>query len=220
MVNLNSPKHRLITAVCFLVAFALAGAFWYMSRPNDVDQNSNITATGPETECALDPTTISTLKVAAKGEVAAFVPMDRPYSVAHFSFKDANGVSKTLADWSDRSVLINLWATWCAPCRAEMPFLDQLQRTMGSDKFEVLPISVDRGEPSKPKTFFKEIAIQSMSFFHDGDAMTLNALKREGLALGLPATLLIDTRGCVIGRLNGPAEWASEDAQNLIKAGI
>ena len=146
--------------------------------------------------------------------------MDRPYSVANFRFKDAEGTQKTIADWAGRTTLLNLWATWCAPCRAEMPFLDKLQSELGSDAFEVIPISIDRSDPSKPKAFFEEISIKSMRFFHDQEAMTLNALKSEGLALGLPATLLIDKRGCVIGRLNGPAEWASEDAQNLIKAGL
>ncbi len=220
----NDNKRSVInatTAVGIAVVLALLGvAVWNTVGRQGVGGSTDVAGNSATDACTLDKNIVSALRVASTGEVAAFAPMDRPYSVAHFRFKNADGVSKTIADWTDRTVLLNLWATWCAPCRAEMPFLDELESKLGSDKFEVVPISVDRSDPSKPMAFFKEISIKSMGFFHDREAMTLNALKSEGLALGLPATLLVDGRGCVIGRLNGPAEWASEDAQNLIKAGL
>lgn len=213
----NRTSRPIVATVVVAIAVLLSIAGWVIigtADRHDVVDNDLAATNGA---CALDAKVTKAITAAATGEVAAFAAMDRPYSVADFRFQDASGTAKSLADWSGRTVLLNLWATWCAPCRAEMPSLDALQRQLGSDDFEVLPISVDRSDASKPKAFFKEISISAMGFFHDAEAMTLNALKSEGLALGLPATLLVDGRGCVIGRLNGPAEWASEDAQNLIK---
>ena len=138
--------------------------------------------------------------------------------MASFAFNNDAGQAKTLADRSGKTVLFNLWATWCAPCRAEMPALDALQKELGSDTFEVVPVSVDLGEPTKPKKFYNDIGLKSVGFFHDSELATLNTLKKNGLAFGLPATLLIDGKGCVLGTLNGPAEWAGDDAKGLIIA--
>ena len=127
------------------------------------------------------------------------------------------GDKRSIADWRGKTVLFNLWATWCAPCRAEMPALDALQRDLGGDKFEVVPVSVDLGTPEKPRRFYSEIGMKNAGFFHDGDLETLNVLKKAGLAFGLPATLLINQNGCVLGTLNGPAEWHSDEAKELMK---
>ena len=203
-------------AAALVVVLVAAGAFGHLYGGSG-NQTVAISEAG---SCALSEAGIAKIQAASTGELKAFVAMDRPYSVAEFRFNDSKGNPKTLADWLGRTVLVNLWATWCAPCRAEMPLLDRLQGELGSDKFEVLPISVDKSDPAKPKGFFDAIAITEMGFFHDRESMTLGQLKRDGLALGLPATLLVDARGCAVGRLNGPAEWASEDAQNLIKSAL
>ncbi len=170
--------------------------------------------------CPINESMQTALNSAATGDVAAFQAADRPFSVADFKFANAEGADKTLADWNGRTVLLNLWATWCAPCRAEMPALDALQKEMGGDNFEVVPVSVDLGDPGKPKKFYKDIDLKSVGFFHDDSLSTLNTLKKNGLAFGLPATVLVDTRGCVAGVLNGPAEWAGEDAKKLINAAL
>jgi len=172
------------------------------------------------TECVLDETLRAKLDKAAGGDVAAFKALDRPYSVANFKFNDVDGNPKTFADWKGRTVLFNLWATWCAPCRAEMPALQNLNKDLGGETFEVVPVSVDLGAPDRPRGFYDEIGLNDLGFFHDPELATLNALKREGLAFGLPATLLVGTNGCVLGTLNGPAEWASEDAKTLINAAL
>lgn len=191
-----------------------AGILW-LSNTSDLDM-----VDGANAQCAMTDTERAQLDAAAQGEVAAFKALDRPYSAADVSFNKADGTKVTLADWKGRTVLMNLWATWCAPCRAEMPALDELQAQMGGDDFEVVAVSVDLGDDTKPKKFYGDIGIKHMAFYHDGDMAPLNQLKREGLAYGLPATLLIDGKGCVLGALNGPAEWAGDDAKALVRAGM
>lgn len=186
------------------------------------DRLGNVESTGPlaSASCAIDESLRTKLDASAGGHVAAFKALDRPMSVADLAFKDFDGEKKQLGDWQGRTTLFNLWATWCAPCRAEMPALDQLQADLGGDQFEVVLVSVDLGEDQKPKKFYKDVGMKHAAFYHDPDLSTLNTLKREGLAFGLPATLLVDGKGCVLGALNGPAEWASEDAKKLIETAL
>ncbi|MFK7902848.1 MAG: TlpA family protein disulfide reductase [Nitratireductor sp.] len=154
------------------------------------------------------------------GDMAAFSLADRPISLADVAFKDANDKPLSLADYSGKTLLVNLWATWCAPCRAEMPALEHLEKELGGESFAVLPISVDRGDSGKPKAFYSEIGLKALPFLHDAPGEAFKLFKKEGLALGLPATVLIDDNGCVLGKLNGPAEWGGPDAQNLIKTAL
>lgn len=170
--------------------------------------------------CRFDQSVQQALNKAATGDVAAFVALDKPYSADQLAFVDGERAPVSMTSFKGKTVLLNLWATWCAPCRAEMPALDALQNDLGGDDFEVVPVSVDLGDDAKPKAFFAEIGLQHMRFFHDGKMATLTSLKKDGLAYGLPATLLIDQNGCVLGNLNGPAEWAGEDAKRLVKAGM
>ena len=117
-----------------------------------------------------------------------------------------------------KTVLLNLWATWCAPCRAEMPALDTLQKEMGSDAFEVIAVNVDSGDNAKPDKFLEEIGVASLVRYRDPTLGIFNDLKKRGLALGLPVTLLIDDKGCLLAHMNGPAEWSSDDARRVIAA--
>ena len=131
-------------------------------------------------------------------------------------FNGPDGKPMVLSDFKGKVILLNLWATWCAPCRKEMPFLDQLQREMGSDQFEVVAVSVARGSPEKSKKFLAEVGATSLRFYHDPTAQAGFSL----MAIGMPTTLLFDRTGREIGRLVGPAEWHSQDAKDLIKAAI
>lgn len=156
----------------------------------------------------------------AKGEVAAVVVADAPRQLPKLTFTDAAGQSKSLADWRGKTVLLNLWATWCVPCRREMPALDALQRELGSENFQVVAVNIDTRDPDKPKAWLTETGIKNLSYFADPSAKIFQALKAIGKAFGMPTTLLVDSNGCEIAALAGPAEWASPDALALVRAAI
>jgi thiol-disulfide isomerase/thioredoxin len=113
-------------------------------------------------------------------------------------------------------VLLNLWATWCVPCREEMPALNALQAAKGSDRFEVVAINIDTGGDEKPKAFLDETGVHQLAYYRDSSMGVFNALKKEGLAFGLPVTLVLDKKGCLIGSMNGPAAWDSDEAKALV----
>ncbi len=154
------------------------------------------------------------------GDLAAMALRESAEDLSELAFNGPDGNTITMADTAGKFRLVNLWATWCAPCRAEMPALDELQRQRGSDKFEVIAISVDGGNENKPRAFFDEIGLKDLAFYHDPTIGVFNDLKRKSLALGLPVTLLLDKNNRVVANMNGPAEWASEDALKLIDAVI
>lgn len=157
-----------------------------------------------------------TVAAAATGAVAAMLPADPPQSLKTLAFNGADGMPTTLEAFSGKTLLVNLWATWCAPCRAEMPALDTLQKELGGENFEVVAINIDTGSDEKPKKFLQETGIDALAYYRDASMGVFNDLKRRGLALGLPVTLLVDGDGCLLAHMNGPAEWASEDAKRLV----
>ncbi len=154
----------------------------------------------------------------AKGEVAALTMATAPLQLPDLAFEDSEGKTRKLSEWRGRTVLINLWATWCVPCRKEMPALDKLQETLGGKDFEVVAINIDTRDPEKPKTFLKEGNLTKLAYFHDQKAKVFQELKSAGRALGMPTSVLVDGAGCEIATIAGPAEWASDDAMKLIKA--
>lgn len=154
------------------------------------------------------------------GEVAAFRLLDEAVDLSALSFADKDGATVSLADMKGRTVLLNLWATWCAPCREEMPDLEELQTELGGERFAVVPVSIDAGEPAKPLEFYRETGLSTLPFFHDGTLKTFTTLKKAGLAFGMPTTVLVDREGFARGVLNGPAKWSSSDAVALIEEAI
>jgi thiol-disulfide isomerase/thioredoxin len=156
----------------------------------------------------------------AHGEVAAVIIAKSPLKVPNLAFQDGAGKPLSLANWRGRTVLLNLWATWCVPCREEMPALDALQQRLGDPGFEVVAVNIDTRDPDKPKAFLKEIGVGKLAYYADPSARSFQDLKAVGRALGMPTTLLIDPNGCEIGTINGPARWASEDAIKLIQAAL
>jgi thiol-disulfide isomerase/thioredoxin len=166
--------------------------------------------------CAAKAERAETVAAAAGGEVAAMLPADPPQSLKRLAFNAPDGAPMTLADRKGKTLLVNLWATWCAPCRAEMPALDALQKELGSEKFEVVAINVDTGDDTKPKKFLADTGVEALGFYRDNTMAVFEELKTRGLALGLPVTLLVDGEGCLLAHMNGPAEWSSDDAKKLI----
>ena len=156
----------------------------------------------------------------ARGEVAAMNVASEPARMPDLAFTDASGKTRTLSEWRGRTVLLNLWATWCVPCRKEMPALDALQGKLGGDKFEVVTVNIDTRNLDKPKAWLDEVGIKQLGYYGDPSAKVFQDLKAIGKAFGMPTTLLIDPQGCELGALAGPAEWASDDAIKLISTAL
>ncbi len=133
-----------------------------------------------------------------------FIVHEAPKPIAAIRFEDADGQSRSLTDFRGKVVLLNIWATWCVPCRKEMPTLDRLQAKLGGAGFEVVALSIDRRMDAVRK-FFAEVGIQKLAIYLDSSAKAT----RELGAVGLPTTLLLDREGREVGRLIGPAEWDS-----------
>jgi thiol-disulfide isomerase/thioredoxin len=149
----------------------------------------------------------------AGASLPGFEAVSPPVPAPEIAFNDGAGVPLTLADFRGRVVLLNFWATWCAPCVREMPSLDRLQAALGGPDFEVVALSVDRGGISQVRPFFARLGIAHLKKYLDTTSRSISAF---GL-IGLPVTVLIDAEGMEVGRLNGPAEWDSEAAVALIR---
>ncbi len=170
--------------------------------------------------CSAAVSTAKRLDPLVRGEIAALAMAKRPLQVPDLAFKDADGNAKKLSDWRGKTVLVNLWATWCVPCRKEMPALDHLQAQLGGDNFEVVAINIDTRDLDRPRKFMQDINLQKLAYYADSDARVFQDLKSAGRALGMPTSVLIDTQGCEIGTLAGPAEWGSPEAVKLIEAAM
>jgi thiol-disulfide isomerase/thioredoxin len=156
----------------------------------------------------------------AQGEVAALTMATSPLRLPDLAFEDASGQPKKLSDWRGKTVLVNLWATWCVPCRKEMPALEGLQTKLGGPNFEVVAVNIDTRDPEKPKNFLKAANLTRLGYFSDQNAKVFQDLKAVGRAVGMPTSVLVDGQGCEIASIAGPAEWASDDAIKLIKAAL
>ncbi|XNO42102.1 TlpA family protein disulfide reductase (plasmid) [Sinorhizobium meliloti] len=148
------------------------------------------------------------------GPPPQFVLHDTPVAVPELQFDDGEGQARSLVDFRGKVVLLNVWATWCLPCRKEMPTLDRLQAAMGGDSFEVVALSIDRGGAEAVKKFYAEIGIQHLAIHVDTSGQVGFALATAGL----PTTLLIDAEGRELGRLIGPAEWDAPDMVAFLKS--
>jgi thiol-disulfide isomerase/thioredoxin len=156
----------------------------------------------------------------ARGEVAAVNVAKEPAPLPNLAFAGPEGQPMTLADLKGRTVLLNLWATWCAPCRHEMPALDKLQADLGAKDFKVVAINIDTRNLEKPKAWLKEAGVTRLAYYADPQAKVFQDLRQIGKAVGMPTTFLIDPNGCELAALSGPAEWASEDAKKLVQAAL
>ena len=162
----------------------------------------------------LGPTSRSTVATPPlDGWMQQFTLNDPPLPVPDTAIRNGDGKPMRLADFKGRVVLVNFWATWCAPCIREMPSLDRLQAAMGSDAFTVLAVNEDRNGAKVAAPFLKKLGIEHLGVNLD-DKM---ALARALGVRGLPASFLIDRSGRVVGALNGIAEWDSDEAKALIR---
>ncbi|MBX3512657.1 MAG: TlpA family protein disulfide reductase [Xanthobacteraceae bacterium] len=212
VIWLRRARYLLLAALLGTIA-GFAGVYLTGGLP----RNAGVVS---DASCVNAGLTAKRLMPLAKGEVAAFSPNASPRRATPITFKDGSGRTVSLEDFKGRIVLINLWATWCVPCRKEMPALDELESKLGGQDFAVLAINLDQRGGDKPKKFLEEIKVKHLVYYEDPTTNVFQKLKGAGRAPGLPSTILVDRDGCELGFMPGPAEWASEDALALSRAAI
>ena len=203
----QASRTRMMVPVLIGALIAAFAATMFMGSEPEKKQ----TASAP---AASSSSTIS--KALITGQMKNFVLKTDLPALPEVPFRNGEDKEMKLSDWKGRVVMLNLWATWCAPCRHEMPSINRLQEEFGSDQFEVVALSVDRKGLSASAKFLEEVKASALKLYVD---KTSDALQKLGV-IGLPATFLIDREGREIGRLLGPAEWDSDEAKALIKAAL
>jgi len=202
---------RLVSAAAALIILiVVAGIYGIAHRPSNP----------ADAACGGAVNTAKRMVPLVRGEVAALAVAKVPFRVPDLAFKDAKGRDLRLSDWRGRTVLLNLWATWCVPCRREMPALDALEALLGGTDFEVVAVNIDTRDSQKPLAFLKDAAIAHLAYYSDPSARVFEELKTAGKAFGMPTTVIVDPCGCEIGTMSGPAEWASDDGVKLVSAAL
>ncbi len=211
MTQMQTKSHRPLIIGLGLLAAAtgIAAAIWLSNAGTSVAN-----------ECPARADAAASIDAVAIGELAALMPSSQWRDFADLAFIDADGNDRTLADFAGKKLLVNFWATWCAPCREEMPDLDALQSRYGGDDFEVVAISLDMGSdgPTAARLFLDEIGADNLALYADPSYKVFERLRNEAVTLGLPATVLLDGAACEISVLQGPAHWDSEDGNRVIEA--
>ena len=210
-------SHSSARRAALIAAIAVGGAILSLGLVYGIDA---IRGNAGSPECAPAVAAAERLAPLARGEVAALAVAEAPLRVPDLAFRDRAGSEQRLSNWQGRTVLLNLWATWCIPCRTEMPALDALEGTLGGPNFEVVAVNIDTRDSAKPRTWLEEVGVNRLAYYADQSARVFQDLKLVGRALGLPTTLLVDPAGCEIGTAAGPAEWASDDGVKLVRAAL
>ncbi len=218
MTDDTTPKKSSARTGLILAGFAvlIAGAYAVYSingNNSNIQDSKNAAETATE-EIAAAPEGLT--KALATGALSAFLIHKERRDIAELNFKDGEGNDLTLDNWKGKVVLVNLWATWCAPCRKEMPHFADLQKRFGGADFEVVAISVDRKGVEASGRFLVETKATDLNLYIDKTTKVLGKVR----AVGLPTTILIDREGKEVGRLLGPAVWNGPDAVRLIKTAI
>jgi thiol-disulfide isomerase/thioredoxin len=218
MPELASPRTAATRRIPIAIGAVLIGAVIGFAGVYGIGGLKRNAAGDPTCRPAVD--LAQKLAPLAQGEVAALTMATVPLRLPDLAFEDASGKPKKLSDWRGRTVLVNLWATWCVPCRKEMPALESLQTRLGGANFEVVAVNIDTRDPEKPKNFLKDANLTRLGYYSDQNAKVFQDLKAVGRALGMPTSVLVDGQGCEIATIAGPAEWGSDDAIKLIKAAL
>ena len=199
---MTKPARRIAAIAAAVVALA---AVLYGMRANSGKETAG--------QCSATAERLASIEALEKGDVAAATSPKRPAQVVALDFLGPDGKATSLADFRGKVVLFNLWATWCVPCREEMPML-------GSKDFEVVAVNIDTTRLERVQAFLREAKISSLAAYSDPKADTFYRLKTAGKALGLPTSILVGRDGCEIATMAGPANWASGDALALVKAAL
>lgn len=199
----RSAVYVWIAALSAVAAFA---AVYVTSGPADNQSAPTSAAPAQESKNSAHPL--------ATGAMTTFVFKPQPEVMPGIRFVNAAGTEMGLDAFKGKVVLLNVWATWCAPCREEMPALNKLQAELGSDRFEVVALAVDKGGVAAAKKFLTDIKADKLAVYADPTGKEGTKLK----VIGMPTTILMDAEGREIGRLIGPAHWDSAEAKRLIEA--
>src|SRR5580704_11468686 len=212
MTNLDSPprRRRFVAPILGALALVAAGAVLYGTVAPAGKAASDCPADSAKLAARLAPL--------AKGELAALQVSSEPRRAEQLTFERDDGGKLTLADFKGRPILLNLWATWCAPCRAEMPTLDRLQADKGGPGFEVVAVNVDTARLGKRGAFLDGVGVKTLARYADPSGGAFETMRKAGRALGLPVTLVIDKDGCEVAAVEGGAKWDSAEAQALVEA--
>ena len=204
----KTPPRRFTLVALAGAAVAIAIVLWV----------SNAGLLKPQVPC--DPQLAAAQKVdaAATGPLAALTGTGTGRGYQTLAFVDKDGKPMTIKDFAGKTLLINFWASWCIPCRAEMPALDKLAAQQDDDQFMVLPINTGEAQPEKGKAFFAAGNWSHLPLYIDPNFAVLERLKNTAVSLGLPTTLLVDKKGCEIGVLQGPAAWDSPEGAKVVEA--
>ncbi len=199
------PRRVLIIAL-FSAAIALAITLWVGNNPSQA------------AACPLHKTEAAAIDAVAVGELAALNGTGDGRSYADMALKDPAGADISVADFKGKKLLINFWASWCLPCREEMPALDALAASYNSDQFMVLPVNTGDVQEGKAEAFLAEGNWAHLPLYQDPSGFSIiERLKTSAVSAGLPATVLVDADGCELAVLQGPAEWDSPDGRKLIE---
>jgi thiol-disulfide isomerase/thioredoxin len=156
---------------------------------------------------------MSALEALREGDMKKLTFHAEPQPVSDTPFEAGEGGEMTLAEYEGKIVVLNFWATWCAPCRKEMPMLSELQTELGGDDFEVVTLATGRNPPPAMKAFFDEIGVDNLPLHRDPRSQ----VAREMGVLGLPITVILDRDGQEIARLRGDAHWNSDSAKAILR---
>ncbi|MBB5516043.1 thiol-disulfide isomerase/thioredoxin [Rubricella aquisinus] len=159
-----------------------------------------------------DPLDVDALREMREGDMRKLVIHDAPMPLGGREFTDPSGANLSLAAYEGQVVLLNFWATWCAPCREEMPDLEALQLEWGGEDFQVVTIATGRNSLPGIKAFFAEVGIEALPILLDPRGQ----MARASGVLGLPVTVILDREGMEIGRLQGGAHWNTENARAIL----
>ena len=213
MTNIDRPPRRrriLLPIFGALAAAVVAGAVLYGTVAPAGKAASDCPADSAKLAARLAPL--------AKGELAALQVASEPRRAEQFAFERDGGAKLTPADFKGRPILLNLWATWCVPCRAEMPALDRLQAAKGGPGFEVVAVNVDTARLERRAAFLDSVGVKSLTRYADPSGDAFATMRKAGRALGLPVTLVIDKDGCEVAAVEGGVKWDSAEAQALVQA--
>jgi thiol-disulfide isomerase/thioredoxin len=212
--NTHYPKQGIGKLLLYSLVAALAAIAGFLS----VILADRLT--GPDPSRRVQATQINAANSAATSErshgLEKLVRSDSPKPLPAIRFSDGEGRERSLSEWRGKIVLVNLWATWCAPCRVEMPSLDRLQAKLGGPDFAVVPISLDWGGPDKPRQYLETNKLSNLPLYVDSFKTLMQSLNVPGL----PLSVLIDREGRELARLAGAAEWDSPEAEAIIRAAM